>query len=474
VKANKKFKFGEWLPDQEALDSPGIIECLNVLHESGNYVPYLPLVVSGVALAQTPLYALRANSNGGSVVYVGGPSKLYTGTGAGSVAWTDRTPGGIAGSNNWSMAQYTETVIATDFADHPQYHTLGAGGNFARLTGAFGDAPDAGIVGVIGQSVFLGNLSGIAPYAVQWSGINAPLNWPAPASADAIAQQSGRQYLAPSLGTVYGVSEGDQWGIILLSGGLARVTYTGGDTAYGFDTIQKAPGVIGPNAWIKVGQLIYYASPVGFFVTDGTSVVPIGRGKVDGYFSTQWDRLQLDVRVGVHWSKRLIYWTFVKNGGTPGVPTEMMIYNIDEKNWTHVQDGVLLFVHGEEALFTSDGIEAFDAATNKCGLFTGLPGTATITTAEAELNPGGTALVNGFTPQIDGDSNFMTVTVTLGSRESQGQAALTNTAATALTPFTGAADFSVDARFHRAQINIAGPFNKAIGGVFDAQATGGL
>lgn len=468
-----KFKFGEWLPDQEALDSPGLIECLNVLRDSQNYVAYLPLVVSGATVAQTPLYALRANGNGGSVVYVGGASKLYTGTGAGSGAWTDRTPAGIAGSNNWSLTQYTETVVATNFTDHPQFHTLGAGGNFARLTGAYGNAPDAGVAGVIGQFVILGNLSGIAPYAVQWSGINAPLNWPTPNSADAIAQQSGRQYLDPQLGTVYGITQGDQWGLILCSGGIVRVTYTGGTTVFGFDTIDRAPGVIGPNAWVKVGQLVYYASPGGFYVSDGTSVVPIGRGKVDNYFSTQWDRLQLDVRVGVHWSKRLIYWTFAKSGGTPGVPTEMMVYNIDEKVFTHVQDGVLLFVHGEEALFTSNGVEAFDTATHACGLFTGLPGTATFVSAEVELNPGGKAQVNGVTPQISGDSNLMTVTVTLGSRDNQGDA-VTNSAATALTAFTGAADFTVDARFHRAQINIAGPFLNAIGGAFDAQPTSSI
>lgn len=466
---NGKFKFTEWLPDQEALDSPGLIECLNVLRDSQNYGPYLPLVVSGAAVAQTPLYALRANGNGGSIVYVGGATKLYTGTGSGSGAWTDRTPAGIAGSNNWSIAQYTETVIATDFVDSPQFHTLGAGGNFARLTGAYGNAPNAGIVGVIGQFVMLGNLSGIAPYAVQWSGINAPLNWPPPNSADAIAQQSGRQYLNPSCGTAYGITEGDQWGLILLSGGIVRVTYTGGSTVFGFDTIERAPGVIGPNAWIKVGQLVYYASPAGFYVTDGTSIVPIGRGKTDNYFFAQWDRIPLTISTGVHWSKRLVYWTFARSGGT-GVPSEMLVYNIDEKNWTHVRDGVQLFVRGEEAFFSTVGVEAFDTVNHKCGVFVGSPGTATFVTQEIELNPGGKAQVNGVTPQIAGNNTFMAITVTIGSRDSQGDA-VTNSAATGLTASTGAADFCIDARFHRAQIDITGPFDNALGGVFDAQPT---
>lgn len=466
MKPGQKFKFGNWLPDQEALDSPGLVECLNVLRQSSNYVPYLPLVGLGTALPAKPLYAMRATGNGGSNVYVGTATKLYTGPGSGG-PWTDHTPGGIIGSNNWSLNQYNETVIATNYVDPPQYHTLGSGGNFARLTGAYGDAPNAAVVGVIGQFVLLGNISGVAPYAVQWCGINAPFNWPAPNSAPAIAQQSGLQYMRADYGTVYGISEGDQWGIILMSGGLIRVTYTGGDTVFSFDTIQRAPGVTGPNAWIKVGQEVYYAATTGFYVTDGTNVIPIGRGQVDDYFLSNWDQNQpLALSAGIHWSKRLIYWVFSRQGHS-GVPDEMMVYNIDEKNWTHVRDSVQLFVRSEEGFYASAGVEAFDASAFKCGFFFGTPGTAVITTPEVELNPGGKAIVNGMTPQIDGDNNLMTITVQIGSRDSQGSA-VTMTSSTALTASTGAADFTVDARYHRAQINIVGPFNKAIGGVFDA------
>lgn len=470
-----KFKFSEWLPDQEALDSPGLIECLNVLRQSQNYGPYLPLSGTGTAVPQIVSSALRATGLGGSAVYAGasvfGANKLYTGTGAGAASWTDRTPGGLSTSaSSWSFTQYTETVIATNLVDHPQFHVLGAGGNFARLTGAYGDAPDAAVVGVIGQSVFLGNLGGIGPYAVQWSGLNAPLNWPTPNSADAIAQQSGRQYLEPDYGLVRGISQGDQWGIILMDGGLVRVSYTGGSTVYGFDTIDRSPGTFGLNAWIKVGPLVYLAGPAGFYATDGTSVVPIGRGKVDEYFLSTFDQsFPGALRAGVHWSKRLVYWTFPRQGNG-GTPNEMLIYNIDEKNWTHVLDGVQCFVAGEQASFSANGVEAFATANMKCGFFVGAAGTATFVTPEIELNPGGKAQVNGVTPQIAGNSNFMTVTVKVGSRDSQGDPA-TMSASTALTASTGAADFCIDARFHRAQIDITGPFENALGGVFDAQPT---
>lgn len=470
-----KFKFGDWLPDQESLDSPGLVECLNVLRESLNYGPYLPLTGLGTAISQTVLAARRCSGQGDNIVYVGacsgGVNKLYTGTGSGAGSWTDRTPGGLSGSaSSWSIRQYNETVIATDLLDNPQYHVLGSGGNFAQLTGAYGAAPKAGVAGIIGQFVMLGNLPTIAPYAVQWSGINAPLNWPTPLSADAIAQQSGRQYLEPDYGVVRGIAQGDQWGIILMDGGLVRVSYTGGSTVFGFDTIERSPGCFSQDSWIKVGPLVYFAGPAGFYATDGTSVVPIGRGKVDKYFLSIVDQSHPgSIRTGVHWGKRLVYWTFARNGGA-GVANEMLIYNIDEKNWTHVLDGVQCFVIGEEANFSAYGVEAFATANMKCGVFVGSAGTATFVTPEMELNPGGKAMVTGVTPQIAGLNAFMTVTVKIGSRDSQGDA-VTLTPATSLTATTGQADFLVDARYHRAEIDIVGNFDNAIGGVFDSQPT---
>lgn len=474
-KPSKKFKFGEWLPDQPALDNPGVIEALNVLRDSGNYVSYDPLVGTGTAVAQTVLYAKRATGNGGSVVYVGassgGANKLYTGTGSGAASWTDRTPAGLSTSvPNWSIAQYNETVIATNFTDFPQFHILGAGGNFAQLTGAFGAAPKAAVVGIIGQFVMLGNLGGIAPYAVQWSGINAPLDWPTPNSAQAIAEQSGRQYLEANLGTVYGISQGDQWGLALLDGGVVRITYAGGGVVFQFDTIYKGLGPIGANAWIKIGQLVYYASLGGFFATDGTSVNPIGRQKVDNYFLARYDESHPnDVRCGVHWSKRLVYWTFPVNGGT-GVNSEMIIYNIDEQKWTHVMDGVQCFVLEEEALIVGHGIEAFTTVTRQCGVFVGFPGTAVLTSPEIEFNPGGRTFVQGILPQASG---AIAISVRLGSRNSLSDA-VNFTPAQTPDNFTQSAGFFVDNRYHRAEISLTGLFTQAIGGEFDAKPSSSL
>jgi hypothetical protein len=416
-KPDPRFKLGEWLPDLAELDNPGVLEALNVLWESGQYRPYLPLSTTSAALPQLPLAAYRATGFAGTEVTVVTPgvsgfvdSKIYVGTGATASSWNDVTPSTPASPviKNAMFAQYNEEVFVTSRGptSGPYSRSILGAGPYVQLTGTFGNAPKAGVIGVVGQFLVLGDLNwnpGGFPYQIQWSGVNAPHNWPTPNSADAIAEQSGTQYFKAQYGKVLGISEGDQWAVVLMDGAIERMTYTGGNTVFGFDTIYQGPGPVSPDAWIKFGPYVYYASAAGFYVTDGTNVIPIGRNKVDRYFTSTCDFNNASlVRVGVHWDKRIIYWTFPTHT-SGGVVSEMMVYSLDEKKWTHVHDTVVCFVKGEEGNIVFDGIEAF--STNKaCGYFTGFPPTATFVTPEAEFNPGKRAIVTSVTPQVSGAS----------------------------------------------------------------------
>lgn len=480
MKAPGKFKFGEWLPDLPALDNPGLTECKNILKFGHIYEPYFALSGAGFTPGSATAIngARRWTGLYGTAVYVsivsGGHNKLYVGTGSGS-SWGDVTGSAMGTVANPALfAQYNEYVITCNGADITKYVLLsGSYGTtaFAQLTGAYGDAPIAGCVGVINQFVLLGNIPSAAPYAVRWSGINAPLNWPTPLTADAIAQQSGIQYLEPDLGTVRGISQGDQWGLILLDGGLVRAIYNGGSTVFGFDTIYRGKGPISESAWIKVGPLVYFASLAGFYSTDGVNVTPIGRNKVDRYFLFALDTgFPNQVRCGVHWTKRLIYWTFA-NVGNSGINNEMLIYNIDDGGWTHVFDGVEYFVFGEEPTYSLLGqVEAFENVTHKCGVFNGAIPTAVLTTAEAELNPGGKAFVTGFRPQCGPAS---AVSVRVGYRDNQGDS-VSFSAADTPDAFTGSCNFMIDSRYHRAEISLSGNFAQAIGGEFEAGPSSGI
>lgn len=472
-KPDTKFKFGEWLPDQPDLDNPGLTECLNVIRVNATYQPYKPLVTSGTALPGVVQRAFRARGSGtintlgeiyAAISSVVSGNRLYVQPPAGT--FTDVTGPTLASDERVSLLQYNEVVIAVSAASNPQYRTLGAptSTHFAKLTGPYGDAPQSVCGNVVGQFVVLGATS-TAPYTVQWSGINAPFNWPTPNSADAIAQQSGIQYLDSSLGSVVGITQGDQWGLILTEGGIVRMTYVGGQVVFQFDTIWKAPGP-GQNGWVRVGGKIYFWTAAGFFVCDGVTVTPIGLGKVDQYYLTKLsNNSTLGIHAGVDYINKLIYWTLPTSGTSGDTSLEVLAYNYLENRWTHAADTLRCFVDEEESTMTNyRGPFAF-GNDSKLGEQTGTPGTATFTTAEAEFNPGKRAIVTSVTPQVTGTNSY---TVKVGSRTFQSQS-VSYTAAISPDPFTGDCNCFVDDRYHRAEIDIVGNFNQAMGGEFDAQ-----
>ena len=476
MKPDTKFKFGQWMPDQPDLDNPGLTECRNTCWINGSYQPYVPLVTTGTALSGTvnrafrargegtidttgEVYAAVANNSTGNRLYVRPPA-------AGT--FTDVTGPALIEDERISFVQYNEQVIAISAGSNPQYRTLGTPTStlFAKLAGTYGDAPMARCGGIVGQFVVLG-ATPAAPYAVQWSGINAPFDWPTPNSAQAIAEQSGLQYLDSSLGSVLGISQGDQWGLIFTEGGIVRMTYVGGQVVFQFDTISKAPGT-GLNSWVKVGAKIYYWCEAGFFTCDGVNIEPIGEGRVNAYFAKNFNgNSTLGIHAGVDYIKKLIYWTLPNSGSGSDFATEVLIYNYVEDRWTHASDVLRCFVDEEESVMSSRNGPTLFGNDSKVGSFSGTPGTATFTTAEAEFFPGKSAIVTAVSPQVTGSSSL---TVAVGHRRKQSDS-VTYTSAVAPDAFTGDSNFFVDDRYHRAQIAITGNFTQAMGGSFDAQAS---
>jgi len=477
VKPDIKFKFGEWLPDQPDLDNPGLTEAMNCRWVNGSYQPYIPLVTSGTALPGTIQRAMRARGSGtvntAGEIYVGlsndiTGNRLYVKPPAAG-SFSDVTPGSsLVEDERISIIQYNEYVIAVSAGSNPQYRMLGQPTStlFAKLTGAYGDAPSARCAGVVNQFVVLGAVT-TAPYAIQWSGINAPLDWPTPNSAQAIAEQSGLQYLDSSLGSVLGITQGDQWGLILMEGGIVRMTYVGGQVVFQFDTIWKSPGP-GQNGWVRIGGKIYFWCAAGFFACDGVNVTPLGEGKIDRYYLNKLaNNSTLGIHAGVDYINKLIYWTLPTSGIAGDTSLEVLIYNYAENRFTHAADVIRLFVDEEESTMTNYSGPMIFGNDSKLGQLTGTPGVATFTTAEAEFFPGKGAIVTAVTPQVTGTSS---VTVALGHRRKQSDS-VTYTPAVAPDAFTGDSNFFVDDRYHRAQVAITGNFTQAMGGSFDAQAS---
>jgi hypothetical protein len=322
---------------------------------------------------------------------------------------------------------------------------------------------------VIGQFVVLGNLPfAAASYSLQWSGIDSPLSWPTPSSATAIAQQSGRQDLPAEFGSILNIFGGDQYGLVFQPGGITRMTYIGGDDVFQFSQIDKGTGCAFAHGALKVGNLIYFVSLRGFYVTDGVSVIPIGDGIVDHYFLSRYDTSRTSrVCAGVDFANKLIYWTF-PTAADSGNPSSALVYNFEEKRWALVVDSIQYFARNTEGKFVSYGFEAF-GNDNRLGRFTGTPGTAILTTPEIEPNPGGFSRINGIKGLVDVTTNALTVA--LGTRNDLGSS-VTYTSETTANSRTGFADFRSEARYHRARLTISGTFNAAQGIEYLARESG--
>lgn len=465
AKPANKIKFGDWLPDLPDLDNSGVLEALNVRpvgETAAGYQPYAPLATANAVFAAgsptvnvAKLFALA----GGGTSYVGASNKIYI-TANNGASWTEETSG----------------IIATLVADLVQYNTLaiaaaGPSGLFQSSGSAFSaisSSPQASVLGVIGQFLVTGNILNF-PHLVRWSAIANPTSFPTPGSAAAIAAQAGQQFLHLELGAVTGIFGGDQWGVILQQDAITRVTYIGGAAVFQFDTLASGVGMDSQGAAVKIGGIIYFPSSRGFYATDGVSLLPIGEEKINRWFIANVVNAGLFgpgilASVGVDWPNKIITWAFPVNGATI-----LVHYNYETQRFTHAVDANVGFMVSNTVASTPQVALQAIGQDSKLGFFTGTPGTATITTAEAELNPGGRAFVSGFRPQVSGSSP--SVTCRIGSRFRQGDA-VTFTGALTPNSITGFADCLVESSYHRAETDIAGAFTQALGGEFLSQPAG--
>lgn len=466
--------FGEWLPDQPALNSQGLVEANNVLPDIGHYRPYAPLATLSAgsytlpATARGLFLAADPTSVRLDIFYAGSDSLLFSVTAAAQQFQT-RVAGAVTAGLDWQFAQFENIVFACNHAN-TLYHTVGATTNF--LVSA---APNASVVGVINRFVMVGDLGGAThrPYTVSWSAIDDPLNWPPPNSATATATQSGEQILNNNFGVVRCIIGGDQHGLIFQDNGITRITYVGPPAVFQFDEIEKTKGGLYESI-VKAGALTYFISD-GFYVTDGVSVTPLGVGKIDKTFlasGTGGGSFNATIQGVFDQRKKMLMWCHSEGAST--IASRVIAMNTVNNQWSRANQPSRSVDKSE--LGSAIGPYAFDNLNVLCSwrVQTSQPiniGTATLTTGDLELNPGARAYVDGIKPNIESSGTAPVVTLRIGSR-SDLSTAPSYTATTTPTTRTGFADFRVDAKYHRAEVQIVGNFDKAVGIEFKAQPSG--
>lgn len=460
------YSFGEWLPDLPELGNPGVTYVNNVLPDVQGYTPYRPLQQTGSATLPGTSRGLFSTYDQSQIYrfYAATADRLFIQsitTGAFvtiSAALTNST------SFDWSFAQYENLIFACN-KDNTMYHTVGAATDFLTAT-----APKAAVVGTVGQFVVVGDLreSTDRPSVIRWSGIDEPLNWPTPNSATAIAKQSGEQELNRGFGAVQQIISGDQYALVLQEIGITRMTYVGPPAVFQFDEIERSRGAAYKLGAVKAGAITHFYAHDGFFATNGVETTPTGLGKVDRTFEEN-KGANVALRCVYNQNKKCVYWCF--DSGVTTVSNKVFAFHTDIGKWSQADQGLRSVdtspssaVYGPYAFSTTNVLSTWDSTA-------GAIGTAVITTGEVEINPGGRAYIDGVKPQVESAGTAPAITVRLGSRSDLGTS-VSYTATTTPTTRTGYADFRVDAKYHRAEVQIVGNFDKANGIIFKSFESG--
>lgn len=472
--------YKEWLPDQPALNNPGLIKATNVLPSESGYRPFHPLDTSLGTVASfgssDTLFA-SGQTKGASVVYVA-VGDIYT-SAHGSGTFTSRganTAGAFGG-----MVQFDNLVIAVGEAHSPFSHAVGSSSNFATLSSTR-TVPGSNCVGVINRFVVIGDLSALpytttsiqSPNVIEWSAIDDPTNWPAPGGATAIAFQAGTQELLASNGQVMAIHGGDQYGIILQSGAVTRMTYEGPPTVFRFDVIDNTNGSYFKRGSIKVGNLVYFISRQGFCRTDGVSVEHIGFGKVDKYFYANVNMSSgppTSLHCGFDRINNLVHFAFPTSTATLGSTcTGMLTFSPDANNWSYcdISLDAIVTPHGGIAGQTTLGGFTRVGSNMIYGRFQATAGSAVLETGEFEFNEAGRTYLDSWKPLVESTGTAPAITGRIGYRDDQ-QTAVSYTSTTSAFARTGVMNARVDAKYMRIETQIVGEFTKTTGVELDPQ-----
>lgn len=461
---------GQWLPDQPALNNPGVTVARNCLPRATGYGPLASPTVFSPAMAAMARGAFAAkDKDGNSYTVAGTAAKLYQLTAA---AATDRTrvSGGdysLGDDSYWRFVKWGEDVLATCFDEVIQTLTLG-NANFAALAGT---PPQARHIAVVRDFVVLGNLydasNGNRPNAVAWCDAGDNTEW--------ASNQADSQVLYGDGGWVQGIV-GGEYGTIFQETSIVRMTYEGPPTFFRFDVVEQNRGVLAAGSIVPVGPLTFYLGQTGFFAFDGTRSRPIGLGRVDHTFLGMVDREYLHrISGAADPINKMVVWAYPSvNAKASGVPDRLLIYDYGHDKWSEAEvdtqrvfSGLTSAIDLDTADNFADDIDVAGAPSLDSRVYSGgellLGGFSTdhemttfngdamvarIETAEAQFNPAGLTRLRSARPHADG-----TVTVCHGIRATQRDV-VDYQGLVAPNSYTGAVDLRTTSRFVRMRFDL--------------------
>lgn len=479
--------FSDWTPDAAKLGGPGNITATNAMPAGRGYQPFLLLSVISDALTARPRGAIESyDTSNVSYQYAGDATKLYS-FNSDTLAWADVSLAGNYSTGTdeiWSFARWKNKVLAVNFSDNPQSLTMG-GANFGNLTTAL----KARNIAVVGDFVVMSNTydasDGNRANRVRWSGIDDETDWTVSASTLSDYRD------LPTGGPVRKVVGGEV-GIIVSERSVFRMTYVGAPVVFQIDEILPDIGALSSGSVTNIGDNVYFMSQQGFIelTGNGSGVNRIGAGRVDRTFlaDVDPDYYHRISAISDPTGNRIL-WAYPGSGNTDGRPNKIIVYDRTFDKWALIEEEVELLLRSKGVSITLDELDglgytnidtmgisldsdtfkraasqiaAFDEDF-KLGFFRGLNKTATLETAEVEMNPGFQTQLNYFVPLVDGG----TVTARVAYRDRQTDSATYTSSISQST--SGRFNQRVNARFHRMELTVTGDsWTDAIGVQIDS------
>jgi len=483
--------FDEWLPDQPTLLA-GCTEALNVLPGPSAYLPMPSLVPYTTAVGGKVLGGIIAQSSGNSYNYCGDKSALYSLANQSFTSVT-RVVGGaynVLGDDYWEFANWGNTVIGVNgHNDLPQQISLGAA-NFVDMSVGV----KASHIAVVKDFVVLGNVSDSAAQVsrLRWCAINNPLDFvPSPATL------ADYQDLPTEYGPIQRVVGGG-YGVVFQSKAITRMDFVGSPLVFAITTLHTNIGAFSPRAVTNYQNLVFFLAEDGFYTFDGSSLNPIGRGKVDSFFYKDLDKNHtVGVVAGIDPINKIVLWAYPSINNKGGNLDSLLIYSWAYNKWTHatgldlemvlssVTTGINLDNLTSTTGFNLDALpvsldsvqwtggsiilSAYDK-NHVLGRFNGAPMNATLRTREYQHFAGHRALTTEVWPYAVGLSASATLTLLNRDTLTRSMSAIE----TSVVNDIGYAPFLSDTRYSTIQLDVAGGFDQILGVNVEATQTGGV
>lgn len=475
-------QFGEWLPDLPTYGLKGATVVSNVLPDASAYRPMPSLVPYTTALGSRCLGGIFAtDAAGNNYNYAGDSSALYA-LSQNSFSIATRAVGGAytaLGDDVWEFANWGNTIIAVNgFTDLPQQISLGAT-NFANLS----TGVKAKHLTVLRDFLVLGNVSDSAAqvYRVRWSAINNPGDF-----VPSAATLSDYQDLPSEGGPIQRVV-GGEYGVVLQSRAITRMTFVGSPLIFQFDKVHSHIGSFNPQSVAHYQNLIFLLSEDGFYTFDGTNLNPIGRAKVDTFFrSDLHPNYNQRTTAAIDPINKIVLWAYASINSPQGNADKLLAYSWAYQKWalvtglniefllTSVTTGYTL--EGLDAISTNidnimaslDSLQwaggsiilsAYDNS-HKLGRFNGSAMPATITTGEFQLFSDQRAMLTEVRPIAIGLSANLRLTVL--NRNNLTESLSVGVVSTGINA-TGFAPVRVSARYFNIQLDVSTNFKQLLG-----------